>query len=429
MDKRFSTFFNLTEAQAIAVLDTPPDRVSEEDSRYIAAAHLVNFSTEQSIQALIRAVEQTDPALENRIVRRKSVETLGRLGAKQALPVIYHCLNDEDCYTVENAAWAIGEIGTQDPVLLEAVAQVLNRPGQTYRVVMHTLAKLNYRPALERIRPFVEADDLPTVSGAITAVCQLSGDYRQMHKVVAMLHSTNVLARRLAIQDLIDAQYYDAIPQIARCPVSLIFRLRGIRLLAEVGIPRGVITFESVQPHLEQILRDYPSSLDLVHHFDTAPALPFLIRQLYETDFGRCYRAAQTILEHYAEEAPAALFETYAEEAHNDYGAHFHVMKLFGWLKHAPAYDLLIEALHNTQPQFQKSRAAAAIALSELGDPRAIPELNACLETTVWDLKYAALMALETFGDIRNREQLTQDPDWLVAAKAKSTLSPTQKIA
>jgi bilin biosynthesis protein len=429
MDKRFSSFFNLTEAQAIAILDTPPDQVSEEDSRYIAASHLVNFSSEQSIQALIRAVKQTDPTLENRIVRRKSVETLGRLGAKQALPAIYHCLNDEDCYTVENAAWAIGEIGTQDPVLLEAVAQVLNKPGQTYRVVMHTLAKLNYRPALDRIRPFVEDADLPTVSGAITAVCQLSGDYRQMTKVVAMLHSTNVLARRLSIQDLIDAQYYDAIPQIVRCPVSLIFRLRGIRMLAEAGIPKGDITFESVQPHLEQILRDHPNSLDLVHRFDTLPALPYLIRQLYETDFGRCYLATQTILEHYAQEAPAALFETYTEEAHNDYGAHFHVMKLFGWLKHAPAYDFLIEALHNKQPQFQKSRAAAAIALSELGDPRAIPELKTCLGTTIWDLKYAALMALEAFGDLSSHGQLTQDPDQFVAAKAKSTLNPTKKIA
>jgi bilin biosynthesis protein len=46
------------------------------------------------------------------------------------------------------------------------------------------------------------------------------------------------------------------------------------------------------------------------------------------------------------------------------------VVKLFGWLKHAPAYDLIVEALHNTQPQFKKSRAAAAIlmALAKLGD-------------------------------------------------------------
>lgn len=429
MDSRFSSFFNLTETQAIAILDTPPDQLKEEDSRYIAAAHLVNFQTEPSIQALIRAVQQTDSTLENRIVRRKAVETLGRLAAKQALRILSRYLNDEDCYTVENAAWAIGEIGTQDPVLLEAVAQVLSKPGQTYRVVMHTLAKLNYRPALERIRPFVNDVDLPTASGAITAVCQLSGDYSQMHQVVAMLHSTNVLARRLSIQDLIDAQYYDAIPQIARCPVSLVFRLRGLRMLAEMGIPKGATTFESVQPYLEQTLRDHPSSLDLVHRFETTPALPVLIRQLYETDFGRCYLATQTILEHYPQEAPAALFETYAEEAYNDYGAHFHVIKLFGWLKHAPAYDLLIEALHNQQPQFQKSRAAAAIALAELGNSSAIPNLKACLETKIWDLKYAALMALETFHDLSTHNTLTQDSDWLVAAKAKSTLNAMQEIA
>ena len=95
--------------------------------------------------------------------------------------------------------------------------------------------------------------------------------------------------------------------------------------------------------------------------------------------------AAKTILENYSEQAPAALFPAFSEEANNDYGAHFHVVKLFCWLIHSPAYDLLLEALHNSQPQFQKSRAAAAIALGELGEQRAIPQLKACLETQIWD--------------------------------------------
>ena len=97
-------------------------------------------------------------------------------------------------------------------------------------------------------------------------------------------------------------------------------------------------------------------------------------------------------------------------------------MKLFGWLKHAPAYDLLIEALHNKQPQFQKSRAAAAIALAELGDPRAIPHLHACLDSKIWDLKYAALMVLETFGDISGYAKITHDDDWLIREKANTKL-------
>lgn len=420
MDKRFFNIFNLTEDQAIAILDTPQDQVNEDDSRYIAASHLVNFPTERSINALMRAVQKTEPSLDNRIVRRKSVESLGRLQATQALPVIRTCLADEDCYTVENAVWAIAEIGTQDSDILEEVAQLLDKPGQTYRVIIHTLTKLDYKPALERIRKFVDADDAPTASAAIAAVCRFTRDYTHMAKVVAMLQHPNVLARRLSIQDLIDAKYYDAIPNIARCSVSLVFRLRGIRMLADIGVPEGAIAFADIQPYLEQTLRDHPSDLDLVHVYDQPPALPFLVRQLYETDFGRCYLATKTILEQHSDAAPAALFATYAEEANNDYGAHFHVMKLFGWLKHAPAYDLLVEALHNPQPQYQKSRTAAAIALAEIGDQRAIPELKKNLETKIWDLKYATLMALEKLGDTSAREIAVNDQDWLIRAKAHS---------
>jgi bilin biosynthesis protein len=421
MDKRFFNLFNLTEEQAIDLLDTPQDQISEDDSRYIAAAHLVNFQTENSINALMRAIQQTDPALDNRIVRRKSVETLGRLEAKQALPVIRTCLSEEDCYTVENAVWAIGEIGTEDAEILEEIAQLLEKPGQTYRVIIHTLTKLDYQPALERIRKYVDAADAPISSAAIAAVCRFTRDFTHMDKVVALLQHPNVFARRLSIQDLIDAKYYDAIPNIARCPVSLVFRLRGIRMLAEAGIPEGTLTFASIQPHLEKTLYDHPNTLDLVHRYEPLPPLVTLIRDLYETDFGKSYLATKLIIDHYAEDAPAALFATYEEEANNDYGAHFHVMKLFGWLNHTPAYDLLVEALHNRSPQFQKSRAAAAIALGELGDPRAIPELKQCLDARIWDLKYTAIMALEKLGDTSGYE-LVNDSDQFVQAKANSKL-------
>lgn len=418
MDKRFFNLFNLTEDQAIALLDTPQDQLDEDDSRYVAASHLVNFPTEQSIQALVRAVQTTDDSLDNRIVRRKSVETLGRLQAAQALPIIRACLADADVYTVENAVWAIGEIGTQDPEILEEVAQLLEKPNQTYRVIIHTLAKLDYEPAIDRIRKFMDSPEAPIASAAITTVCRFTRDFSRMDEVVALMQHPNVFARRLSIQDLIDARYYDGIPSISRCPVSLVFRLRGIRSLADIGVPAGELSFADVQPYLEQTLRDHPNDLDLVHSYDQLPALSVLIRELYETDFGRCYLATKTILEQYPDDAPAALFATYNEEANNDYGAHFHVMKLFGWLKHAPAYDLLIEALHNRQPQFQKSRAAAAIALAELGDPRAIPELKLCLDTKIWDLKYAVLMALETLGDTSSHAIAANDQDWLIRAKA-----------
>lgn len=418
MDKRFFSFYNLTEEEAIAVLDTPQDQVEAHDSRYVAAAHLVNFPTPAAIEALIRAIENRDPSLDNRIVRRKSVETLGRLEAVQALPIIRTCLGDEDCYTVENAAWAIGQIGTEDQQILEEVAQVLERPRQLYRTVIHTLAKLNYQPAKERIRKFTESDDPAIASAAMTAVCRLSGDYTLMDKVIALLRHPNVNARRGCIQDLIDANYYQAIPDIARCPVSLVFRLRAIRLMAESDRLGENLTFKEIKPSLEQVLRDHPHDLILVHDYNPLPSLETAIADLYHTDFGRCYLASKTLLDYYPEQAGEALLKTYAQEAHNDYGAHYHVIKLLGWLRYAPAYDLITEALDNLAPQFQKSRAAAAIALGELGNPQAIPLLLNSLKTQIWDLKYAALMALEKLGDKQGQEMALNDPDWLIQAKA-----------
>ena len=421
MDKRFFKMFGLTEDQAIAIIDTPLEQLEDASDKYIAVSHLINYPTEQSIAALVRAIETSNPdELDHRIVRRKAVESLGRLQAESALPVIRQCLKDDDIYTVENTVWAIGEIGTKDPEILEEVAQLLDKPGQIYRVIIHTLANANYQASLERVRKFTQAEDEPIRSAAIATVCRFTGDYSQIAEVMALLQSSSVNARRGCIQDLIDSHYYKAIPEIARCPVSLVFRLRGLRMLLDAGVPSGEITFTEIQPYLEQVLYDHPNDLDLVHEYDATPVLDFVINELYETDFGRCYLATKTLLDIYAEEAPAALIATYSDKAYNDYGAHYHVMKLFGWLKYAPAYDLLVENLYNREPQFQKSRAACAIALGELGDSRAIPELKICLNTPIWDLKYACLLALDRLRDSSGREICTHDNDWLIKAKATS---------
>jgi bilin biosynthesis protein len=419
MDKRFFNIFGLTEEQAITIIDTPLLELEDPSDKYIAVSHLINFPTESAIAALIRAIENSNPdELDERIVRRKAVESLGRLQAKSALPTIRKCLQDDDIYTVENSVWAIGEMGIKDPEILAEVTQLLEKEGQIYRVIIHTLADADYKPALENVKKFTQADDEPTRSAAIATVCRFTGDYSEIDKVMALLQSHNVNARRGSIQDLIDSRYYKAIPEIAACPVSLVFRLRAIRMLADAGVPNGEITFAEVQPNLEKVLMDHPHDLDLVHEYDVIPVLSFVINELYETDFGRCYLAIKTLIDIYPEEAPQALMVTYQDRAYNDYGAHYHVMKLLGWLKYALGYDLLIENLHNREPQFQKSRAAAALALGELGDKRAIPELLTCLKSPIWDLKYATLMALEKLGDVSGKEIAANDKDWLIRAKA-----------
>ncbi|MEM6612527.1 MAG: HEAT repeat domain-containing protein [Cyanobacteria bacterium P01_C01_bin.72] len=422
MDNRFSNIFNLTEDQAIALLKQPLNQADGTSERYVGAAHLINFPTEKSINALIEAIGDLDPALENRIARRKAVESLGRLKAVQALPTLKGCLADADPLTVENAVWAIGEIGTEDQSILEQIANLLTKPNQTYRVIIHTLANFNYLPALERIKPFTTHDDKSIASAAIASIARLSNDYSQMSEVVTFLQSDDINARRACIQDLIDAEHYPALAAIAKAPISVAFRLRGIRLLAAKGLGAGKINFAAVEPSLDQIIRDRPQDIDLVHEYDQPPAIEFLIRELYHTDFGRCYLADKTLIEAYPQESVEALLQTYKEEAHNDYGAHFHVIKLLGLLKHQPSYDLIVTALHNTAPQFQKSRAAAAIALGNLQMTEAIPLLKETMQTPIFDLKYACLLALEQLG-ANCWSEMVDDQNLLIKAKANHKCS------
>lgn len=435
MDKRFFNLFNLTEDQAIAILETPIKELEDPSEKYIAVSHLINFDSEKTIQALIQAIETSNVSeVDERIVRRKAIESLGRLKALSALPTIQNCLKDDDKYTVENAVWAIGEISekitswTSTIVELgEAIAAILDRDDQIYRVIIQTLVKLDYKPSVDRIKRFVRAADEPTRSAAIAAVYRFTGDAADIGQIVQLLQSQNVNSRRAAIQDLMDATYALAIPDIVKCPVSVVFRLRGIRFLAQQGMESGEINFATVMPSLDAAIADHPRSLQLIHSYQKIPTLDELMSLLYETDFGICYLATQTLLNEMLDTSPnavpEALLATYKAEAYNDYGAHYHVIKILGWLKYAPAYDLIVkEGLFNPEPQFQKSRAAAAIALGEIGDVRAIPELKKVLETRIWDLKYAALMALEKLGDLSSHSIAANDTDWLIAARAKAML-------
>ncbi|MEL7477018.1 MAG: HEAT repeat domain-containing protein, partial [Cyanobacteria bacterium J06555_12] len=120
---------------------------------------------------------------------------------------------------------------------------------------------------------------------------------------------------------------------------------------------------------------------------------------------------------------PTALLETYQGEASSDYGANYHVLKTLGWLQHEPAYDKFLEALHQTLPQYQKSRTAAAIALGELGDSRAIPDLKSVLDSNIWGLQYGALLALETLGDTEGARTLFDADDVLLRSRAQQIVN------
>ena len=406
MSSRFSNMLGLTEEEAIALLDAPSDQIGDGNSRYAAAAHLINFSSSASIQALIRAVQNTDDSLDNRIVRRKSVESLGRLQSAESIPVIRSCLLEDDCYTVENAVWAIGEIGVSDSAILEDIAKLLIKPNQSYRVIIQTLAKLGYSNSVDRIRPYMKHEDGSIASAAIAAVSRLTHDSQLMSKILPFLQDSNVYTRRLCIQDLMDAKYYESISAIAKSPVSQVFRLRGIYSLVSSAIESQQLSFSQTQFELEAALLDHPNSLELVHEYDQPPSLDFLIQELFETDFGRCYLATQTLIDAYSSDAPETLIDLYREKAYDDYGANYHVIKVLGWLKYEPALEIFLEALQRSEPQFHKSRVAAAIALGELGAQDAIFALEKSVVSPAWDLQYASLLSLDKIGTISQDQSI-----------------------
>lgn len=433
MDNRFASLFGLSEEESITTLDTPLEELRDEpgNPRYVAASQLSNFPSEQSVQALIRAIQNTNPELDNRIVRRKSVESLGRIKAVEAVPILRSCLSDEDCYTVENAVWSLGEIGADDPALLEEMAELLDKPGQTYRVIIHQLARLGHKPAVQRIQKFVDNEEKTIASAAITSIARLTGERAPLAQVVEFLQDSTVYTRRLAIQDLVDADHYEAIPAIAQSPVSVSFRLRGLRMLANSGVEAEKLTFkDDIEPWLDNTIRDTPKDIDLVHEYDQPPTLEFLISELYQTDFGRCYLAMQTLMADHRDGLADVLMANYTEKACDDYGGHYVVIKLLGWLKHQPAFDLIVnEGLKNPMPQFLKSQFASAFALADLGQSEAIPHLKEALQSPVWMVKYASLMALEQLGDSDGLAIAAEDSDWLIQAKAAQIKANASTVA
>lgn len=426
---RFQNLFpGLSQAEALATLRKPLEALEDVSDRYLAAAHLVNFPNEQTMTALMTCAADDHPAQAQRIARRKAVESLARLGARQALPVIQDCLNSGDAYLVENAVWALAELQAQPEVVTEPLLQLLKDRRQNRRVVAQTVACLGIREAVAPLEALRQEEDPLLVTAVTAALARLTGNKDDLADLESYLLHPDVTVRRGVIQDLMDAQAFGALAAIAAAPVSPVFRLRGVRGLADQQHQHGVVQAGGLLPLVDRILRDDPATITLVHRYDTTPDLDFLVQELYGTDFGRVYLAVATLMTSSnmtssKADTLAALTRSFADRGWNDYGAHYHMIKLFGWLGDPQPLPLVREALDNRRPQFQKSRPAAALTLAHLERRQAAPALqDAACEGSFWELRYAALMALETLG-LPAPPATLADGDWLVALRAEAMAS------
>jgi bilin biosynthesis protein len=133
------------------------------------------------------------------------------------------------------------------------------------------------------------------------------------------------------------------------------------------------------------------------------------------------------------------LKDSWTREAHNDYGAHYCFVSLLGMIKDWPKeaepwiIEVLTSSIFNIRPQFQKSRAASALALAKQ-NPRMLCELMAEIlsshDSLPWDMRYALIQAIDNYSELdtasKNKmilEISEHDKDLFVQARARRALA------
>lgn len=392
----------LTQQEALQILEKPLEDLESASDYYMAASHLINFPGDSTEKALLQllAVESVQQPI--RLAQRKAVEVLGRLKAHQAIEAIGCCLKSDDPYLVENSAWALQELGCRDSLLHQVLIDLLADPAHNRRVLIQSLAGLNVRSALAAIES-LQNDPNPGVRGAaLCGIAMLSDKRDQLQALEDHLTLPNQMDRQSAIQDLIDAGAIDLLPSVLQAPVSPVFRMRALKALwPESAMScQGMLLTEAI----DALMIDDPSALVLVHRYDEEPDDSFLIQEFFGTDFSRCYLALQTLRQRSTEDLWPLLRRGWVNDAHNDYGAHYFFIRLFGSFKQWPSEAMemiaewLVEAVDNQRPQFIKSKAAALLALASLSPllcRRHLRRWQDVESTPWWECRYAAAMAQE----------------------------------
>jgi len=424
----------LTCEHARQILLQPINELEAQSDYYMAASHLINCPGSETEQALADLLENPLNEQAVNIAKRKAVEVLGRLNATSLIVKIGRCLWSEDRYLVENTICALKQLKCRQPELIEKMIVLLSENQYNQRALIQCLASLSVKESLPAIEA-LKGSESPGISGAaISADAQLSGNRKHLSVIGDHLLLPNQMDRQCAIQDLIDAQAVEFLPSIVASPVSPAFRMRACRLLLNSQAQHPVLT-KSI--HLvDAILIDEPGDITVVHEYDATPNVDFLVRDLFNTDFSRCYLALKTLSCIPSEVLWPVISKHWDEEAHNDYGAHYFFMRLFGargdWPEHAISCieEILKTSAINMRPQFQKSRSAAIYSMAQLNPARFIELISVFLDSQYlppWDCRYAVILATEAISGHLDRAQLDQtlqslvdDEDFFVQAKLAS---------
>ena len=422
----------LDQSSTINILLKDVKHVDSDSDYYMAAAHLINFPDSASIQALMSFLDYSSTAKSVLLAQRKAVEVLARLGAVEAESAIAACLSSLDIYMIENAAWALAELNCQEPSVHSLMTELVQDTSQNQRVLIQSLAKLNVTLAIPAIKNLLKSDQ-PSVRGAaIAAMVRLSGERSNLQALGDHLFDPNQMVRQCTVQDIIDSDASELLSDLLQAPISPSFRLRAIQ-----SFINQKKDLESNQPYIaaiDQILRDDPRKIAVLHSFSETISAEILLQNLFHPDFSRCYLAMNSLLQCSPDKVWLHVREIWNSKIHNDYGAHYFVIQLFGLMKGWSLDDknlirkLLLDAVFDLRPQFKKSPPAALLSLSRLFPGECGQIFQTWLsssQASSWICRYSALLAIESEQSLTGysdqiRELALSDSEFLVRCKAQS---------
>ena len=421
----------LDQSSTINILLKDVNDVDSESDYYMAVSHLVNFPDSVSIQALMSFLEYSSPARSVLLAQRKAVEVLARLGAVEAESAIASCLRSLDIYMIENAAWALAELNCQEPSVHSLMTELVQDTSQNQRVLIQSLAKLNVTLAIPAIKNLLKSDQ-PSVRGAaIAAMVRLSGERSNLQELGEHLFYQNQMVRQCAVQDIIDSDASELLSDLLQAPISPSFRLRAIQFF--ISQKKNLELNQLYIAAIDQVLRDDPRKIAVLHSFSETIPVEILLQNLFHPDFSRCYLAMNSLLQCSPDEVWRHVKPIWNSKIHNDYGAHYFLIQLFGLMKGWNLKDknlirkLLLEAVFDLRPQFKKSPPAALLSFSRLFPGECDQIFQIWLlpsQTSSWICRYSALLAIESDHSLTSysdqiRELALSDPEFLVRCKAQ----------
>ena len=183
----------LSKKEALNILSKPIAELELSSDYYKAVFHLFKYPGSDTEKALLDLVKSKSKEHSIAIANRKAIEVLARLKCKKAIPTIGQCLKSSDTYLVENAVWALKELGCKDKKFINDMVELMDDPLQNIRLLIQTLGSLGVTSELVRIKNISNDSSLsPGIRGAsFAAFKQLSGKSNHINELANYLALPN----------------------------------------------------------------------------------------------------------------------------------------------------------------------------------------------------------------------------------------------